>query len=89
MIRIVVQRVYQERICLYRLIAYGSGNLYKPIEFSSLEEVVEMLLSVAPELVRKLVDRAAKHKGACVILSENATLADPEIATLGLQIANT
>lgn len=89
MIRIVVQRVYQERVCLYRLIAYGCGNLYKPMEFSSLEEVVEMLLSVAPQLVRELVDRAATHKGACVVLSENATLADHELASLGLQIANT
>jgi hypothetical protein len=62
--------------------------LYKPIEFASLEEVVEMLLSVAPELVRKLVDRAAMRKGACVILSENATLTDHELASLGLQIAN-
>jgi hypothetical protein len=81
-LRLVIQRICLPHISCYRLVAYGDGQAYQPVDFDSLGQLVERLRSVAPNFNATILPEANAHTS--ILFSGNIELDDSQILRLGL-----
>ena len=84
LLRIVVQRVSQGQGVVYRLIAYGGDDTYRPVEFGSIDSVRSTLCSVVPDLDLNTLSKQSAGSGVSILLAETIEIDEPQLAALGL-----
>jgi hypothetical protein len=84
-LRVVVQHVPRHTGSAYRLIAYGDGRDYYPIEFECLDTLVKTLNSVLPDFDIQSISKGS-DTGTSIVFSSVLLLTESEVSRLGLAI---
>lgn len=84
LLRIVVQRVSQGQGVVYRLIAYGGDDTYRPVEFGSIDSARSTLCSVVPDLDLHALFQQYAGSDVSILLAETIEIDESQLAALGL-----
>ena len=68
----------------YRLIGYGDLRTYHPVNFGSLDELLEVLKSAIPGFDVSSIARTS-DPGGSILLAEVMELSDAQLSILGLR----
>lgn len=84
MLRIVVQCVQDAQDCKYRLIAYGNGQTYQPVNFESFPDVCQALQLAVPSFDVKAF-LLGDGNDTTIVLAGTVELDGEQLSILGLK----
>jgi hypothetical protein len=84
-VRIVVQHIYNDWRSSYRLVAYGDRQVFRPLKFESLHDLLNALRSVMPDFDENsfLIRNGARD--SYIVFAREVELSDSQLSTLGLK----
>ena len=82
-LRIVIQHVFAQHESSYRLVAYGANQIYRPLEFKSLDCLKKALHSVVPDFDESTL--SIKTHESYIVFAGDVELNDCQLSALGLK----
>ncbi|HVT98578.1 MAG TPA: hypothetical protein VHE33_13835 [Acidobacteriaceae bacterium] len=84
-VHIVVQHVRRESRECFRLVAYRGVEGFWPVEFTSLDDLVQALRIVLPAFDRTQIAVAGPSEESSILWAGDLKLSDAELARIGLR----
>jgi hypothetical protein len=84
-LRIVVQYVHGDTDSPWHLVAYGSGRAWQPRRFRSVEDLLTVIRSAAPDFDRSHLAIRNDSRQSYIAWAGNMALNESQLSVLGLE----
>ena len=86
-LRLVIQWIREGcsgRSSSYRLVVYGDGRTYRPLNFDSLDDLFKLLKAAVPEVNVSSIPRDTQS-AATILFAEDVEVSEEQLSILGLK----